>query len=333
MSQRTIAVLGTKWGKNIFNTTIRDFAPEEVRVKYLFSRDVENAIRAIAEKSRPYEVKPTNNMQEILHDKEVDAVMIATPTNTHVNYAKAFLVAGKDVFLEKPGTTKVDDTCALEVNCERSGRRIMVGYLMLYNKAVEQLRKDVTGGLFGGVRTWNSRFSADSKLREHDSVLEDILVHDISMMVDLLPGKTSTVYADGESRIRKPGVVGYEEVADILLRHGQTRATMNANWLGTRKTRTIEISGTGGGAIIDDYGIPKLVYLTKKGTGQTNEEKVVIDDLRDHKDQPLAREIKHFFDCLTSGEEFKTGLQFARRVTEVLEASRKSMNSGLPIKL
>ena len=78
--------------------------------------------------------------EDILKDKKVDAVVIATSATTHFELTKKALLSGKHVFVEKPLALKVKDAEELVKIAETEKRKLMVGHLLEYHPAVEKLK-------------------------------------------------------------------------------------------------------------------------------------------------------------------------------------------------
>ena len=108
---------------------------------------------------------------------DIPAVTIATPAATHHRIAKDCLLAGKDVFVEKPMTLTAAESEDLVATAEQHGRILMVGHLLLYKPAVEFIRehisepiniKDVAQHFSIARRTLERRFRTAMKISLHD---------------------------------------------------------------------------------------------------------------------------------------------------------------------
>ena len=98
-----VAVVGAGyWGKNL----IRNFATaKRCNLKYVC--DLDEKLLAIQKKSYPF-IQTSTNLQEVLNDSSVDAVVVATDVPTHFGIAQKSLEAGKHTYVEKPMTSKTD---------------------------------------------------------------------------------------------------------------------------------------------------------------------------------------------------------------------------------
>ncbi len=95
----------------------------------------------------------TGELQELLEDPELDAVVLATPVPSHAELAVRVVEAGKHCFVEKPLATTAADAEAAVAAAERTGRTLMVGHLLEYHPAVDRLRELLAGGSWGSCTT------------------------------------------------------------------------------------------------------------------------------------------------------------------------------------
>lgn len=88
-------------------------------------------------------------LDDMLADPRLDAVVIATPDRLHAPQAIAAARAGKHVFLEKPMATAVDEADALVRTCRAAGVRLAVGYHLRFHAGLRALRERVVAGELG----------------------------------------------------------------------------------------------------------------------------------------------------------------------------------------
>ncbi|MEJ2722587.1 MAG: Gfo/Idh/MocA family oxidoreductase, partial [bacterium] len=127
-----VAVIGMGyWGKNL----VRNFF-ELGALKVVCDSD--ETPRATIEKSFPG-VEFAMDIEAVLADPSIQAVAIATPAVTHHMIAKSALEAGKDVYVEKPLATNLEDGEELVRLARDKGRVLMVGHILRYHSAVQRL--------------------------------------------------------------------------------------------------------------------------------------------------------------------------------------------------
>lgn len=89
--------------------------------------------------------------EEILADKNIDAVFVATNNRTHAKIAMEAMKAGKHVIVEKPVATSIDDAKAMIKMAEASKLSLSVDHMMVYNALNQKARKLVASGALGEV--------------------------------------------------------------------------------------------------------------------------------------------------------------------------------------
>src|SRR5260221_12863487 len=83
----------------------------------------------------------TTNTEDIFSDPAIDAVAIATPVSTHYEIARAALLAGKHVFIEKPLTDNSADARELIRLAQRKKRTLMVDHVFIYSPPVQMIKR------------------------------------------------------------------------------------------------------------------------------------------------------------------------------------------------
>ena len=175
-----IAVIGAgSWGKNL----VRNFYELGV-LKTVCDLEEENLIRA---KDRHPRIITTSSIEDVISDREIDGIVIATPAHTHYQIAKRSLNAGHNVYVEKPLAQNVLEAKELHAIAEEHGLTLMVGHLLLYHPAVNKLKQIIAAGELGTIQYINSdRRNFTANHRKHSNVMWDLAPHDFSMMCYIL---------------------------------------------------------------------------------------------------------------------------------------------------
>ena len=92
-----------------------------------------------------------SDYKDILGTKYV-GIVIATPAHTHITIARDALLAGHDTYVEKPITLSVSDAEELVKLAELTGRILMVGHLLIYQPAIQEMKRQIVGGSIGNLR-------------------------------------------------------------------------------------------------------------------------------------------------------------------------------------
>lgn len=137
---------------------------------------------------------------------EAEAVLVATPPETHRAVAEAALAAGKHVLLEKPLATTLEDARALVVTAERAGRTLMVSQNYRFRAPARAVRAAIADGAVGELIAVSLRFRRDSRhfwpadnfryLMRHP-VLVDMSIHHVDLLRAVTGREARRVYARG----------------------------------------------------------------------------------------------------------------------------------------
>lgn len=240
MANNNIAIIGLgRWGKNL----LRNFrALKNVSIKYLFDKD-----KKVFDSINPGGAKTAENYLQILKDKEVDSLVIATDIKTHYRLAKEALSYNKNVFVEKPLSGKKEEVKELIGLARKKSLVLFVDYLYFYSPAVKKIKEIINSGALGPIRSIRAvRFHPVRPGPIRDNVVIDLFPHDFSILSFLLndfPDKVFSFSLPEEADI----ILHYKSglVADI----GLSRASF-------KKRRTYCISGEKGLIVWDEVNCP-----------------------------------------------------------------------------
>jgi len=275
------------------------------------------------------------SLDEVLADREVEAVVLATPAVAHAAQAMAALAAGKHVLVEKPLSLNPDDAAALAQLARGSRTQLMVGHLMLYHPAYERLRQLVRSGELGDVYYLYALRVNLGRLRRDENALWSFGPHDLSMILDLCQSMPVTVAARGESYLQ-PGV---EDVVFVNLRFADRKmAQVQLSWLDPRKERRLTVVGSKKMVELDDVHPTEKLRIYDKGydrpptftqygeflTVRHGDIHIPKLDLA----EPLEEECRHFLHCIVEGTPPRSGAEEGLQVVRVLDAAQRSLQSG-----
>ena len=182
------------WGSNL----ARNFN-ELARLKWICDVDAEAGARL---GSRFPATTLTHRIDDLLADDELDAVVVATPVPTHAEIARAALLAGKHVFVEKPMALDPEDAEVLvELAAERD-LTLMPGHLLLYHPGVARLKELVDSGSLGEVLYVYGNRQNLGTIRKDENALWSLGVHDLSVILHLLGEDPVEVWSRAEVVVR-----------------------------------------------------------------------------------------------------------------------------------
>ena len=322
-----LAVVGAgSWGRN----HLRNFAElgalraicdsnEDVLAKF---RQAYPGVRAYA------------NLDQVLSDPEIEAVVLATPASEHHRGAQAALAAGRHVLVEKPLALSVNHAEELHRMAQERCLVLMVGHLLEYHPAFVRLKGLVAAGDLGKIAYLYSSRLSFGPFGRPENVLWDLAPHDLSMILRLLGEMPESVQAAGSSCITR----GVNDSAAIHLSFaGGVRAHILVSWLHPFKEQRLVVVGTEGMAVFDDVlkvdklrlYRSRLALLDHRPAAPIGEPEIVGYATA----EPLRRECEHFIRCLQTGDEPLTDGASGVEITRVLEACQRSLECSRAVSL
>ncbi|MES2474683.1 MAG: Gfo/Idh/MocA family oxidoreductase [Verrucomicrobiota bacterium] len=277
-----------------------------------------------------------SDLESMLTDAAVDAVAIATPVPSHYQLAKAALMAGKHVLVEKPFASSVAECEELASLAMDLNLRLMIGHTFLYSEPIRVIKEIVDSGDLGDIRYINSQRLNLGLFHKDINVVWDLAPHDLSIILHLLGKSPDSVNCQGNAHIT-PGI---EDVSNISLGFPSGQfATVQSSWLEPRKVRQMTIVGTRKMIVYDDIQpMEKIrIYDTRverpphyANFGEFQYSYHYGDSFIPYLQQlePLRQMCQHFVDCINSGTEPLTGSRNGLDVVRILEACSKSLKAN-----
>ena len=284
-------------------------------------------------------VRTTTDLDSVLGDASIEAVVIATPARSHFALAQKALAAGKHVMVEKPIAMSSAEAEALIALADERRRVLMVGHTFEYNPAVLKIKALIDEGALGDIFYLYSTRVNLGRVQHDLNALWSIAPHDISIMNFLLNAMPLEVSARGARCLG----TGVEDVvfADLTYPAGVI-AHVHVSWLDPSKVRKMTIVGSKKMIIYDDIDPEGKVRVYDKGAVRVNSHfgygefqyKLRTGDIFIPKidmTEPLRLECAHFVECALQGKPARTDGWNGLRVVRVLEAAGRSLaRNGAP---
>jgi predicted dehydrogenase len=327
-----IAVIGCGyWGPNL----IRNFA-EESRAQVRWVCDLDANKLASVHRRYP-SVRTTTQCQEVLADPQVEAIVIATPVQTHHTLARAALHAGKHVLIEKPLADQAALAEDLVAQAQRYERILLVDHTFVYTGAVRYLKKFYEESLLGDLWYIDS-VRINLGLFQHDvNVVWDLAPHDLSIVTHLIGQDPLTVQATGTCHTGNH----IEDVAYLTLNFDNNLiAHFHVNWLSPVKVRQMIFGGRDRMVIYNDLELLEKLRIYDRGIEvKADNREGIYNLLVNYRSgdmwapaldgtEALKVEVGHFLDCIEYGEKPITDGAAGLRVVKILEAAQMSMKAG-----
>jgi predicted dehydrogenase len=284
----------------------------------------------------------TLNAKDLIADRNVDAVAIATPVRTHFPLAEEALLAGKHVFLEKPISSTSDQAKKLIEMAARHNLVLMVDHTFVYTPAVQRLRELVQSGELGRIYYYDS-LRINLGLFQHDvNVLWDLAVHDLSILDFVVDARPQAISAVGIAHVpNAPENVAYLS----LFLSGGTVAHINVNWLAPVKVRRTIIGGSSKMIIFDDLEPSEKLKIYDRGIVLADQPDALYKAMINYRSgdmwapnipykEALETAAEHFLDCIEKGVHPTTDGEMGLRLVSLLELATQSMHQqGVPVRI
>ena len=293
---KKIAIIGLgKWGKNL----LREFSNVSCVTK-CHTRGNQKNISWL--RMNYPKVVHTTSIRDILTDKNIDAVAISTPINSHFKIAKNALESGKHVFVEKPMASSVIEAKQLIKIAKSKNLNLFVGHVFLYNEIFKKIKKiDKQESITYAHFAWKKFGTFD------EDIFKNLLSHDISLILALF---------GSPNRIKLTNNVGFITTSD--------RISLELNFTRNRKCE-VSIDR------ISPHKEKSVTFLTKKNLFVWNDDELLRFDKRTQsfkkiyqsKNTPLHLECKKFIVNITSKKVSYDSSFLALNVTRILSKLSK----------
>jgi predicted dehydrogenase len=313
------------WGPNVVRNLDRLETAEVVGVC-----DKSPASRKKVAKAYP-DVLVTEDSAELMSSPDIDAIAVVTPVWTHYELAKAALLNGKHIFVEKPFTSNADQAQELIELAAQRNLKIMVDHTFLFTGAVTKIKQLLDDGSLGKLYYYDST-RVNLGLFQHDvNVVWDLAPHDLSIIDHLIEQTPEAISATGQTHLN-----GHEDVAYITVYFpDKVIAHINVNWLSPVKVRTTLIGGEKKMLVWNDLEADEKIKIYDKGVNVTSREGLynLLVHYRSgdmwapqiEQVEALTRELSYFVDCIANDKTPVNDGEAGLRVVRMLEAANESI--------
>ncbi|MDX2098492.1 MAG: Gfo/Idh/MocA family oxidoreductase [Leptolyngbyaceae cyanobacterium bins.59] len=245
------------------------------------------------------------------------ALVIATPPATHYPLAHAALVAGRDVFVEKPMSLRTSDASDLADLADRQSSVLMVGYLSLYQPAIVWLQKYLATGQAGVIQHIATQQTGFDPVQPEETVWWSLAPQDVSVILSLLGNPSlESIQAAGQSMVQ-PNLEDQVHV-NLTFGTGQTAHIHCSRFWPERRSQTIVLAEK---QMIVYDALTQTIQIHHKGVGSgLNPPDQGCYSPSDFETfDPLHLECEHFLQCLQTRERPQSDGWSGVAVVHILE--------------
>ena len=328
------------WGPNL----ARNFAREK-NCEIIAICDKNKA--RLQEASQVYtDVYLTQHPKELFENKNIDAIIIATPVSSHHPLTMASLRSGKDVFLEKPLALNMKEGREIVEEALKLERILAVDHTFLFTSAVRKIKDLITRNVIGDLIYIDSVRVNLGLFQPDINVIFDLAPHDMSIATFLIEQEPKYVQAMGLCY----GASGQESVAYSHLEYESGLVShSHFSWLSPVKIRKSIVAGTKKMLIYDDTLPSEKIKIYDKGIIKKNfnqanshqentmedQRKVKIsyrtgDMLAPEVDEIEALEVaaRHFLDCVRNRNEPISSGSFGLKILKQIQGCQLSLSDN-----
>jgi predicted dehydrogenase len=314
MSDTKIGVVGGgNWGKNHIRTLHEMGALGAVV-------ELDEGLRESLASEHP-DVAIYDSLETVLAGGEgiPDCAGFVTATPAHVHYPIGIqcLEAGKGVLIEKPMTLDSAESEKLVDAAKAAGQILMVGHLLLFQPAVQAIKKYLDSGELGTLHTLHQVRSKLGRARAVEDVMWSFGVHDLAVLLYLTGEGPSRIQAMGHAGLQPDK--GISDDVHLQMEFGSgAQAYLHNSWLWPQVERRLVVVGSRGMLVYDE--LSQTVTLHKK-TIDSDLQNVDEgeEEIFQGAAQPLQLELEHFISAIETGECSIADGQNGLDVVRVLE--------------
>jgi UDP-2-acetamido-3-amino-2,3-dideoxy-glucuronate N-acetyltransferase len=268
---------------------------------------------------------------EVLRDETIRAVAIATPAEGHADAVREALLAGKDVFVEKPLCLSVKQGEELVTLAQKRDLILMVGHLLWYHPAVLKLKELIRLGELGRIQYIYSNRLNLGKIRREENILWSFAPHDISVILGLLNESPDGVRAQGGNYL-------HQRIADVTISllsfPSGVKAHIFVSWLHPYKEQKLIVVGDRKMAVFDDLEKKDKLLLYPHSIGWKDNLPVAnkgdAQRVELEQGEPLRAECQHFLECVATRSRPRTDGEEGLRVLSVLQQCQEALEQTTP---
>lgn len=289
--------------------------------------------KAASELAAQFGAKVMTDGKKAAANKNIDCVLIATPTHTHLTFVEAAAAAGKHIFCEKPLARTTAD-CKKAIAAAKKGKvKLFVGHVVRYFHEFECMKAQIEagkvgnpgyvkiyrGGIFpGGPKSWFANYKMSG------GVTFDCSIHDMDW-VRYVFGEPERIFC--QSLLKESPLMDYSQ-SNIRMKNGMI-ATIIGTWAHPGGFRVkAEICGDGGMIQYDNMEAPISSMMRETGSGPS-----MIVPGSPVAESPYQREWEDFIAWVQDNRKPRVSPEDGLIAVKMAEAALKSAATGKPVKL
>lgn len=279
-----------------------------------------------------------SNTDEIFNDPDIDAVLIATPTDTHVEFIKKCVAYSKAVLCEKP----------IDLNCDRVkqcwheikdvGVPVQIGFNRRFDPTHSALKAAVEQGKIGDleqlhITSRDPDIAPAEYLAHSGGIFRDMVIHDFDMARFLVDDEPTEIYATG-SRLISPELEKYNDVDSAIIAIKFASGKLCQISVSRRCVygydQRIEAFGSEGMLQSDNPTLNQLKFYDNQNTKQSA---VLNEFFIERYGKAYENQIDSFIENVANGTPVSPSFEDGMKAQDMAEAAHNSLLTGAIVRL
>ncbi len=277
------------------------------------------------------------SLDEILADTSIDAVLIATPTDTHSDLIERATAVGKAVLCEKPVDLNLDRALACKKAAESSGQPVMVGFNRRFDPSFATLKAALNAGEIGApellsITSFDPAPPPVEYIKVSGGLFRDMMIHDFDMANFLMGELPITISAVGTSNVdAKIAEAGDVDTAVVTMtyRDGKLAVIKNSRRAAYGYDQRLELLGSKG--LLQAQNVLQHTITKSTADGVIGAKPTYF--FLERYMPAFEAEWAAFVDAIAGKHSLPVTLQDGVAALAMAEAATQSAQSGLPVKL
>mgnify|MGYP004710400571 FL=1 len=274
---------------------------------------------------------------KILEDKDIQAVLICSSTDTHSTISLEAIAAGKHIFCEKPIDHDVNKILEVKKALENSNVKYQVGFNRRFDHNFKAARKAVEGGQIGDLNILKvcSRDPGAppvSYIKVSGGIFLDMTIHDFDMVRFMSGSEVEEVFAYGavlvDPAIGEAGDID-TAVISMKLANGAIAVIDNCRRASYGYDQRVEAFGSLGQVAISNDSESTAVVSDANGVHG----EVPLNFFLERYMGAYVEEVSQFVDCVVNDKPITVGLECGLQPVLIGIAAKKSLETGMPVKI
>ena len=279
----------------------------------------------------------TQTSEEILSDPFIDAVLIATSTDTHSGFIEAATKAGKAVLCEKPVDLSLERAQVCQRAVNEHGKPVMIGFNRRFDPNFAALKAAVDGGEIGKtemltITSFDPAPPPVSYVKVSGGIFRDMMIHDFDMAQFIMGGLPKTIMATGSCLVDPAiGAAGDFDTATVTMTYedGRIAVINNSRRAGYGYDQRVEVLGSKGLLQVGNMLENTVVKSTTEGVVSAKPTYFFLERYM----PAYEAEWSAFVEALSSGGEMPATLADGIASLAMAEAANQSIAQSRPINL